>query len=167
MTAKELNGIIDDYVGGDLKNPRPIWSDAVYREAVPLVIRLSLAKAKAYDWARKIGSVLEALTNSTGIYATGEPDALDEPLSEIRDGVFNSVVAIDGVEYRFTRSVGDPKRLDDSAITQSFLANLPQGWTKPKSGVELDKKFLMTCTPSQLKAKGLYLPDRYTWKDEF
>ena len=166
MTAKELNEIIDEYVGNDPKNPRPITTDAAYREAVPIVIKLALAKAKAYDWARKIGIVLDALTNSTGVYALEEPDALDEPLTEIRNGVFNSVVEIDGVDYRFTKSVGDPRRTNDSAITQSFLGGLPQGWTKPRTGVELDKSFLLTLKPSQLKAKGLYLPDKYTWKDD-
>ena len=166
MTAKELNEIIDEYVGNDPKNPRPITTAAAYREAVPLVIKLALAKAKAYDWARKIGIVLEALTNSTGVYALEEPDALDEPLTEIREGVFNSLVEIDGVDYRFTKSVGDPKRLDDSAMTQGFLEKLPQGWTKPKTGVELDKMFLKTLTAAQLRAKGLYLPDKYMWKDD-
>ena len=166
MTAKELSEIIDEYIGDDPKNPRPITTAAAYREAVPLVIKLALAKAKAYDWARKIGVVLDALTNSTGVYALEEPDALDEPLTEIRDGVFNSVVAIDGVDYRFTKSVGDPKRIDDSAITQGFLGGLPTTWTKPKTGVELDKSFLRTLTDAQLRAKGLYLPDKYTWKDE-
>ena len=125
MTAKELNDIIEEYVGPDFKAPYPLTSNAKYREAVPVVVNLALAKAKAYDWARRIGLVYEALNNATGVYALQEPEALDEPLLEIRDGVFNSVVTIDGVDYRFTKSTGDPKRTDGSNITQGFKDSLP------------------------------------------
>ncbi|MBR0403613.1 MAG: hypothetical protein IJI68_00105 [Eggerthellaceae bacterium] len=166
MTAKELNDIIEEYVGPDFKAPYPLTSNAKYREAVPVVVKLALAKAKAYDWARKIGQVYEALNNAAGVYALQEPEALDEPLTEIRSGVFNSVVEIDGVDYRFTKSVGDPKRIDEAAITQAFMGGLPSTWTKPRTGVELDKSFLRTLTAAQLRAKGLCLPDKYTWTED-
>ncbi len=166
MTAKELNDIIEEYVGPDFKAPYPLTSNAKYREAVPVVVNLALAKAKAYDWARRIGLVYEALNNTTGVFALESAEALDEPLTELRSGVFNSVVTIDGVDYRFTKSTGDPKRINEAAITQAFMSGLPATWTKPRTGVELDKSFLRTLTAAQLRAKGLYLPDKYTWTED-
>ena len=166
MTLKQLNDIIGEYIGADMKHPYPVVNNTRFREIVPIIAQLALEKRNAYNLARQYGNVVEALTNATGVFAVEEPEALDEPLLEIREGVFNSVVTIDGEEYRFSRSIGDPKRTDGSNITQGFKDSLPDSWVKVVTKTELDKAFLKTLTAAQLKARGLYLPDKYTWNDD-
>ena len=161
----ELDRIVESYIG-NLKDPTPIDTAAKYHEVVPLVLDLVEEKKLAYAKARRIGEVLDALINLSGVYAVTEEDGLDEPLAEVRSGTYSGLVEIDGTDYRLTKSPGDPKRLDKSNVTQGFMDTLPDGWTKPKTGRDLNVPFLRTLTPSVLRSKGLCIPDKFEWNED-
>ena len=103
-----------------------------YRAAVPLVFALKGAAATVKQFAKALEASADELSRQAAGYAEEHPTALDEPLAEARDGVRSGMVEIDGVTYRLTISPDRIRRLDGGNMTQSFLAGLPEGWTKTR-----------------------------------
>ena len=103
-----------------------------YRAAVPLVFALRGAAATVKQFAKALEASADELSRQAAGYAEEHPTALDEPLAEARDGVRSGMVEIDGVTYRLTISPDRIRRLDGGNMTQSFLAGLPEGWTKTR-----------------------------------
>ena len=64
----------------------------------------------------------------TAEYAIDHKSVFTEPLTEIKDGVRNGVVDVDGKQYRLTVSLGKPKRVSGANMTQDFLKRLPESW---------------------------------------
>ena len=103
-----------------------------YRAAVPLVFALRGAAATVKQFAKALESSADELSRQAAGYAEEHSTALDTPLSEVKDGVRNGTVEIDGTTYRLTISPDKIKRLDGGSLTQAFLKGLPEGWTKAK-----------------------------------
>ena len=103
-----------------------------YRAAVPLVFALRGAAATVKQFAKALDDSVNELSRQAAAYAEDHPTALDTPLAEVKDGVLNGTVEIDGTTYRLTVSPDKIKRLDGGSLTQQFLKGLPEGWTKAK-----------------------------------
>ena len=103
-----------------------------YRAAVPLVFALRGAAATVKQFAKALDDSANELSRQAAAYAEDHPTALDTPLAEVKDGVLNGTVEIDGTTYRLTVSPDKIKRLDGGSLTQQFLKGLPEGWTKAK-----------------------------------
>ena len=103
-----------------------------YRAAVPLVFALRGAAATVKQFAKALDDSANELSRQAAAYAEDHPTALDTPLAEVKDGVLNGTVEIDGTTYRLTISPDKIKRLDGGSLTQQFLKGLPEGWTKAK-----------------------------------
>ena len=103
-----------------------------YRAAVPLVFALKGAAATVKQFAKALDDSASELSRQAAAYAEDHPTALDTPLAEVKDGVLNGTVEIDGTTYRLTISPDKIKRLDGGSLTQQFLKGLPEDWTKAK-----------------------------------
>ena len=124
MKVQEL---IDD-AGSIVKNG--VENRAQFDEAMSLYGELGCQAAKAAAAEKLLGGLVKALGALTAEYAIGHKSVFTEPLTEIKDGVKNGIVEVNETQYRLTVSLGDPKRISGSNMTQDFLKRLPEGWCK-------------------------------------
>ena len=103
---------------------------AQFDEAMSLYGELVCQAAKAAAASKLLGELVKGLGALTAEYAIDHKSVFTEPLTEIKDGVRNGVVDVDGKQYRLTVSLGDPKRISGANMTQEFLKRLPEGWCK-------------------------------------
>ena len=101
---------------------------AQFDEAMSLYGELVCQAAKAAAASKLLGELVKGLGALTAEYAIDHKSVFTEPLTEIKDGVRNGVVDVDGKQYRLTVSLGDPKRISGANMTQDFLKRLPESW---------------------------------------
>ena len=102
-----------------------------FMQALPLLFSLKEAAALK-QFVKALEASADELSRQAAGYAEEHVTALDTPLAEVRDGIRNGTVEIDGTTYRLTVSPDKIKRLDGGTLTQKFLEGLPKDWTKSK-----------------------------------
>ena len=99
-----------------------------FMQALPLLFSLKALK----QFVKALEASADELSRQAAGYAEEHVTALDTPLAEVREGIRNGTVEIDGTTYRLTVSPDKIKRLDGGTLTQKFLEGLPKDWTKSK-----------------------------------
>lgn len=133
-----------------------------FREAVKRHFRLLWMAKGVMGFAKILANTAKGLGEAAAAYAVDHKTALDvEALSELKTGILNGVVEIDGSKYRLTISRGDPVRIDGGNITQEFLMGLPKAWSESK--LELYKSALAKVTEDELREKGLERALKRVW----
>ena len=115
-----------DNAGSIIENG--VENRAQFDEAMSLYGELVCQAAKAAAASKLLGELVKGLGALTAEYAIGHKTVFTEPLTEIKDGVRNGVVDVDGKQYRLTVSLGKPKRVSGANMTQDFLKRLPESW---------------------------------------
>jgi hypothetical protein len=103
---------------------------AQFDEAMSLYGELVCQAAKAAAASKLLVELVKGIGALTAEYAIGHKAVFTEPLTEIKDGVKNGIVEVGETQYRLTVSLGDPKRISGSNMTQDFLKRLPETWCK-------------------------------------
>ena len=103
-----------------------------FLQALPLLFSLRAAAATVKQFAKALDASADELSRQAAGYAEEHVTALDAPLAEARKGIRNGTVEVGGVRYRLTISPDKVVRLGGGALTQEFLAGLPEDWTKSK-----------------------------------
>ena len=103
-----------------------------FMQALPLLFSLKEAAAALKQFVKALEASADELSRQAAGYAEEHVTALDTPLAEVREGIRNGTVEIDGTTYRLTVSPDKIKRLDGGTLTQTFLKGLPKDWTKAK-----------------------------------
>ena len=132
-----------------------------FREAVPLVLQLQDAVTNVRSFANALSALELQLGELAATYAIDHVTALDEPLSDAKDGIKSGTVSINGTEYRLTVSLAPARRIDGGSFTQDFLKKLPKEWTGTK--LEMRQSALKEVDPAKLAAKGLHRETKRVW----
>ena len=101
---------------------------AQFDDAMLLYGNLGREATRAAAASKLLGELVKGIGALTAEYAIGHKSVFTEPLTEIKDGVRNGVVDVDGKQYRLTLSLGKPKRISGANMTQDFLKRLPESW---------------------------------------
>ena len=117
-----------DNAGSIIENG--VENRAQFDEAMTLYGDLVREAARAVAASKLLGELVKGLGALTAEYAIGHKAVFTEPLTEIKDGVKNGIVEVGETQYRLTVSLGDPKRISGSNMTQDFLKRLPEAWCK-------------------------------------
>ena len=104
----------------------------MFLQALPLMFALRTVAASQKQFVKALEASADEISRQAAGYAEEHATALDAPLAEVRDGIRSGTVEIDGVTYRLTISPDKVVRLDGGNMTQQFLAELPEDWTKAK-----------------------------------
>ena len=132
-----------------------------YLKAVPMVFEMEKAVKGAKDWLSLLKEVGRRLGECAAAYTVDHATALDEPLSEAKDGVRSGTVEIDGREYRLTLSLDAARRISGGSLTQGFLSRLPAEWTAEK--LELKQSALRGVGAEELAQHDLHRDVKRVW----
>ena len=155
MNAKDAKKFLDDLI------ETGVTTKEKYLVAVPALFEMDKAIQNAKDWVAKLVQARDKVSEMAAEYAIEHTKALDEAITEDKDGIESATVAIDGKVYRLTVSDGAPKRISGSNMTQAFLARLPDGWTSSK--LSLSTSALKDCSAEELAAHDLCRPKKRVW----
>ena len=115
-----------DNAGSIIENG--VENRAQFDDAMLLYGNLVREAARAAAAEKLLGELVEGVGALTAEYAIDHKSVFTEPLTEIKDGVRNGVVDVNGKQYRLTVSRGNPKRVSGANMTQDFLKRLPESW---------------------------------------
>ena len=155
MKVQELIDNADSIIENGVENR------AQFDEAMSLYGELLCQASKAAAASKHLGELVKGLGALTAEYAIGHKTVFTEPLTEIKDGVRNGVVDVDGQQYRLTVSLGDPKRINGANFTQDFLKRLPEAWCK--SSIKLNVGALADVDEKTLANHGIKRDEVGKW----
>lgn len=136
---------------------------STYEEAIRRAVEASIRAASFRRKAAELSALSKELGSLAYTYAVEHSTALTEPLVAIKDRTQSgSVTFDDGSVYSLTVGLGDPKRIDGSNITKSFMQTLPKEWTKTKTELAVDA--VKSAEPAEREEYGLVCQMQPSWK---
>ena len=138
-----------------------VGNRAQFDEAMAVYHELAGNAAKAAAAAAQLKSLVKAVGDLAAEYAVGHRSVFTEPLAEVRAGVSNGVVDVNGVPYRLTVGAGEPRRISGANFTQEFLKRLPEAWCK--ASLKLNVGALAGVDGETLAKHGIKRTEKREW----
>ena len=161
MDKKQLKEIRNTVFGTE-DEPKATTTKEAFRDALRCLRKLKDGIDSSAGWTAIIKDTYDEVAKVCTRYAMAHSTAFDEPMSELRAGVKNGTVTVDGWDFRLTiTDPGKPVRELDANFDKDFVESLPDRWCTMKR-VKVDSK-IKAASQEELAEFGITCPTEYKW----